>query len=211
MPDSTDGSLVVTDDELVAIAYLAGQPWTRPLATVDVADEDSLLMAVGRGLRSLSLRGIVDDEARLSTEADHVVATLGRAVRLAATSVTEEYHQRPDVERLELVEGEDGWYAVTAAPGGVWRFSPVELELAKEFFSQLAAAYVPADEVGLLLGQNADRSSRGCILVGDGGVMQFPIGANGEPDPSLSTPIDLSSIEWALLVDALIGATGGHE
>jgi hypothetical protein len=52
-------NLVLSDDETVALALLAGRPWPAPLPTVDADDPDQLLGAGRRGLRALAVRELI--------------------------------------------------------------------------------------------------------------------------------------------------------
>lgn len=59
--DRLDAPLLLTDDEVVALATSAGRPWPGGLPTVAI-DEGSLVAAGFRGNRSLFVRGLIDDE-----------------------------------------------------------------------------------------------------------------------------------------------------
>jgi hypothetical protein len=48
--------ILLTDDEIVAVAADAGTPWPSRLPTVDVSDDAALTAAAQRGWRSLSVR-----------------------------------------------------------------------------------------------------------------------------------------------------------
>ena len=53
---------MLTDDELVWLSVQASVPFPGVLPTVDDADESGLLRAAARGLRSLTVRGLVDPD-----------------------------------------------------------------------------------------------------------------------------------------------------
>src|SRR3954463_15314949 len=55
--------LLLTDDELVALAVEQSKAWPTGLPTVDVQTADGLYAAALRGRRSLAVRGFFDAEA----------------------------------------------------------------------------------------------------------------------------------------------------
>jgi hypothetical protein len=58
--------IVLTDDEVVAVAVQESQPWPVALPTVPNGDPDALAAASFRGHRSLSVRGLLNDEGGLT-------------------------------------------------------------------------------------------------------------------------------------------------
>lgn len=52
-------TIALSDDEVVATAAMVDGRWMRPLMTVDTTDTKELALAVARGFRSLTLRGLM--------------------------------------------------------------------------------------------------------------------------------------------------------
>jgi hypothetical protein len=69
-------SLVLTDDEVVALAVARSSPWPSDLPTVDVTDPGQLEAAAFRGNRSLLVRGLLDDDGAASGDAAEVAASV---------------------------------------------------------------------------------------------------------------------------------------
>src|SRR5262245_23982737 len=53
--------LLLTDDEVIALAAVAGRPWPTGLATVDSTPEAQRDAGI-RGIRSLAVRGLLTDD-----------------------------------------------------------------------------------------------------------------------------------------------------
>ena len=69
--------LLVTEDELVAMALLRGKPCPVPVRTVDLDDAADVRRSLGRGVRSMRLRGLLDEKA----ETDIALQPLEEAAR----------------------------------------------------------------------------------------------------------------------------------
>ena len=61
--------LLATEDEYVAIALLRGRSCAVPLRTVDLDDAADVRRSLGRGVRSMRLRGLIDGETSVTDEA----------------------------------------------------------------------------------------------------------------------------------------------
>jgi hypothetical protein len=55
-------SVLLSDDEVAAIAVSDGAAWFGPLPTIDVESANDLSTASTRGMRSLALRDLLDDD-----------------------------------------------------------------------------------------------------------------------------------------------------
>ena len=60
--------LLLTDDEVAAVAAMTGGVWPSPLPTVDVRDPEALLSATFRGMRSLEVRNLIGADGLASDE-----------------------------------------------------------------------------------------------------------------------------------------------
>jgi hypothetical protein len=76
--DNGEFRVVLTDDEVLALATRAGVGWPSASPTVDVADSGALSAAVQRGVRSLIVRELlgVGGEDHLADPVDRVVGPL---------------------------------------------------------------------------------------------------------------------------------------
>ena len=70
-------SVIVADDEVVALAIAAGGAWLGPLPTVDESSRDDLLSAAARGMRSLRVRALTEGGEAFRAVAERLV---GRGV-----------------------------------------------------------------------------------------------------------------------------------
>lgn len=205
MSDATN--IVMTDDEMLAISHLSGVSWTRPLATVDVTHPTQLHAAVGRGLRSLSLRGLVAATGELSPDVAPATVVCRGQVRLAATWVDSTFAQLVDDERFELAEGPEGdWCAVTVAPGGVHVIVPVTLGDALGFFAGLAATSSRSSGTPTfcVVGRGGPTFSAG-VTCTEGATRRLALDAAG--DVQESEPVDLDEAGWDAEIRRIMGLT----
>lgn len=175
----------LTDDEVVATTVLSGSAWLRPLMTVDTADATDLAKAVGRGLRSLALRGL-----RLTSKSDlpFTAAVVPQAAPdVMAYVVDADNRIVPLAQRVEYFARSEGRPAVLIAslPLGVVVIatnSDIDLESGVQRVveagaaAKLGVAIVTTDGTGLRTG----------YVVNDGAVR--PIGPGGESCRSATTP-----------------------
>lgn len=172
---------VLTDDELLALAFTESVPWTRPLATVDVHDERERTMSVGRGLRSLAIRGLLDDGGLPIEPLRAVGRASGAPVRAIAAWIDSDYRIRPNMERFEVIRGDDdSWLALTVAPGGTHRFVSAELTMIGAYLAALLDSWRESPAL-LLLGRQ-DRRIVAALRADAIGIARLPVGADGEPD-----------------------------
>lgn len=179
---------VLTDDELMALAFTESVPWTRPLATVAVHDERERTMAVGRGLRSLAIRGLLDEGGLPIEPLREVGRASGAPSRAVAAWIDSDYRVRQDMERFEVLRvDDDSWLALTVAPGGTHRFVSAELKTICAFFAALLDSWRESPAL-LVLGRKDHRVV--AALRADGvGIARLPLGFDGEPDVDALGPI----------------------
>lgn len=63
--EALNQTLLLSDDEIVAVAARLGGEWKTGLPTVDAADPKDLIRAAARGNRSLAIRGLLAAEGAL--------------------------------------------------------------------------------------------------------------------------------------------------
>lgn len=76
MPNTYE--IVLTDDEVVGLTTHGEGPWPSPTPTVTATDQELVLTAAMRGLRSLFVRGFIDDSNSLAAELDVARKLVGR-------------------------------------------------------------------------------------------------------------------------------------
>jgi hypothetical protein len=75
--------LTLTDDEAVAVAFLADGTWRPPLPTVDDTSDAELAAALLRGRRSLIVREFAEPDGTLTGAAAEVLKRFGAGPRAA--------------------------------------------------------------------------------------------------------------------------------
>lgn len=173
MTESDATSVLLTDDEVIGLAFLAGSSWTRPLPTVDTSSPRELERAVGRGVRSLAVRGLLVGELVDATVAEGAVRLMGRHPSLIASPVDVELNLVTGSDRGEyfFAADGDGFFVLTTAEG-VNVFSPMTPTEAHTIVAGMAAeaegsestnqlallARGPGGEIsGFLIGAKTDR------------------------------------------------------
>jgi hypothetical protein len=144
-------NLVLSDDETVALAMLAGRAWPAPLPTVDSDDPDDLIEAGRRGLRSLAVRELVDlpDTAPGTTEprvpvlrrdvADLCAEIFGTAVQAVGYAATDDLTWLPGglTAVLHGLGTGDTWTMQIVSHAGLSYFSRVPAVEARDMLSEL--------------------------------------------------------------------------
>ena len=188
--------LLLTDDEVVSLAAISGRPWPVGLITV-AATADAVRSAAARGLRSLTVRGIVttDGEAADSTHPGiaAVIECFVRAANRIGAYIAPA--GKPDVlagASITAVPVADVWWLDSANAQGVHGFRRVNQEQALDALMEFG------DRIGdgTLLTDVADPAGyTGAIRYGDG------------PDQVIAVPVG-SADRWdrATLMAACIGA-----
>lgn len=157
--------ILLTDDEIVALAALLGRPWPTGLPTV-AATADELARAGMRGVRSLVIRGILTADAESGYTAHPGVA-----------AVIETFVQAPRrigayIAPAAAVETMAG-ASITAVPvAGIWWIDSVTAQGVHGFRQAqaeevLAAITELADQTrdGTLLAGSGDPSAYACVIV----------------------------------------------
>lgn len=135
--------LLLTDDELVAVAVKLGSVWKASLPTVVIDDDSELIRAAARGHRSLFLRGLLGgaDNEEL---ADRVEEALGSAVGILPDVIgyaTNSEDRRSATGLRFAIFGVNAGekVLVVTLPNGINEISRVSSSEAQEFVSIFAA------------------------------------------------------------------------
>ena len=179
--------LVVTDDEYVCLAYISAAPTPRLVSTVDLADADQVSAAVGRGLRSLALRGWIDENGRPNSSAETFVAAVRGDVVITIGGVSEDYSLLGDSEIFELRQVADDRAAlVMIAPGGVRRLVMVDPTTGMKFVAGLLNARITITEGPSFFAvvHSAVGGPVGGVVSRSGEAWTFGPTASGDLEPS---------------------------
>lgn len=127
--------LVLTDDEVMALAAVSGQAWWSALRTVDVTDEHDMIRASGRGLRSLAVRGLVTDEGGPLAALSVATACLGAKPWATAAAVDDRDQIPVEAPIFCLFRAEGRLIACRSDVSGTHVLHEVDLEHAVELVS----------------------------------------------------------------------------
>lgn len=195
---------IVTDDELLAVAFLVGGEWKRPLETVQLGDVSQAAAAIQRGIRSLRLREILAaDGETLSQDVDPAVTAVTAPVRLVVASVDEHLNAAAGPERFEVSGAGEEWVVNAVEVGGVHRIVRVPRDEAQGFvIALLISRSQVQDELGLcLLVRNDDGRLAGGLHAHDGVVRLLTTQPDGSLEVGEPQMVDAVSISAA--VDAM--------
>lgn len=177
--DDIRADLMLTDDELAAIAIDRDTYWPADLPTVDTDDPADLLSAMIRGRRSLLVRGLIDDEGT----ADGSVEMLGDHLAGATHTITV-YLGGPDLLRVSPVLASvhypmaGYWVAETITPGGVHAFTnnPRDIHIAylQRIMQEAVSTGLPPE------GVTGDEPWFVCVAVSDGQQTTIHAARKGE-------------------------------
>jgi hypothetical protein len=164
--------VVVSDDELVALAQSKQGRWLRPLETVDVASPAALAAGIARGYRSLLLRGLLQGDNLEGRALLLPLSLVDRQPGIMGTSVTPEFTQLPGAERFELFVDEAGQFvAVTTRSGGLHTFTTIDGQVGLSFFAELAVVHQAAADPSLdpfaILVRGLDGQLAGGFVIGE--------------------------------------------
>ncbi|MBS9535728.1 hypothetical protein KIH27_19255 [Mycobacterium sp. M1] len=174
--------ILLTDDEIVALAALSGHPWPTGLATVPAAAGE-LSRAGQRGIRSLVIRGIVTADAEsgytVHPGVAAVIETFVRAPRRIGAYIA-------PVDAVEVMAGA----AIIAVPvAGIWWIDSATAQGVHGFRQAdtdevLAAIIDLADQTrnGTLLAEVDNPSAYACVIVYGDGPEQRTVVPAGSPD-----------------------------
>lgn len=157
--------ILLTDDEVVALAALLGRPWPTGLATV-APTADDLTQAGRRGVRSLIVRGIVTADAESGYTPHPGVAAVIETFLLAPRRIGAYIAPAAAVETMAGA-------AITAVPvAGIWWIDSTTAQGVHGFRQAqgdevLAAITELADQTGdgTLLAGTEDPSAYVCVIV----------------------------------------------
>lgn len=84
--------IILTDDEVVALAARVQKPWPSPVPSVDVADVSAVQIAAARGFRSLIARGLITDVAThaIDQSLDAMVRPVLQGTLMVATHLVDD-------------------------------------------------------------------------------------------------------------------------
>lgn len=143
-------SILLTDDEVVALCALVQTRRLPVLATVDTEDAAATRAAVGRGLRSLSVRELATDETGF-TALEEFAACLAGDARLTLVHLTNDDQADLARNRVSLVSAEGGsWFEHRITGTGVHGCTVVDLDDALRSFSEVVASQDKSTRLGLL-------------------------------------------------------------
>lgn len=134
-------TVLLTDDEVVAISVRNGVAWPSPLPTIELS-EDGLSRSERSGLRSLAVRGFLDvsqDSPTIDAEVAQTVLLASKAARWTAAyvaAIDAPTVLAGDSTYLYEAESESLLDAVSAA--GVHQFTSTSADDARALFVALA-------------------------------------------------------------------------
>lgn len=209
--------IVVTDDELIAVAVLERGALDAPTETVDLSSATARAEATGRGLRSLGLRGILTDQGGLTDEALPAVRGVTASATAVLAFVDEDHVAVPHEDSFWFRRHADGgWVAQTVAPGGVHRFALCSGEEAFGLIADLLSsrAAVTQDVSLCAVVRSESGGARGGLVARDGRVNVMVRSADGdltEGEGTSSDPVDLRrELERLVGRDVNAGAEGAQ-
>lgn len=171
--------ILLTDDEIVALAALLGRPWPTGLATV-AATADELTRAGMRGVRSLTIRGILTADAEFGYSAHPGVSAVIETFLCAPRRIGAYIAPASAVETMAgasitAVPVAGIWWIDSATAQGVHGFRQAEADEVIEAITDLA----DQTRDGTLLGGVDDPSAYACVIVyGDGPDQRTVVAAN---------------------------------
>ena len=203
------GALVLTDDELAAIAFNADLAWSRPLLTIDTASESAVADAIVRGFRTLALRGFIEEDRPTGLLLQSVATLADRQPLVVIATVDETLHLSGEVERIELFAVGNEGVTCVSAPSGVHVFSTSDLTDAMAAIGEAFVETSPESSgttgggrIALLL-RNTNGQRADSYLFDDGGISLMEATESGwsEPKPLKGSP-DWPAISASLLQPA---------
>lgn len=190
--------LLLTDDELVAVAVEQSKAWPTGLPTVDVESEQALFTAALRGRRSLAVRGLVGSEPADNELLDAVRRDAVGADGFVCLYIADQQGTRAaDAVNLNAYRSGTGWLVETVSDVGVHQFASLTAEALGTLYRGLAQA---AHDRGLA-GGSADSlwivavtsDRRESISVRKGSVHRHNIGGDGTLDESRPATSDIGA------------------
>lgn len=135
--------LLLSDDELVAVAMRSGRAWKASLPTVAIDDNAELIRAAARGHRSLLLRGLLGGGSE-EEQSNRVEEVLGSAVGMLPevigyTAESSDLRAATGVRFAIFGDDADAKVLVVTLPNGINEISRLDRSHAQEFVSAFAA------------------------------------------------------------------------
>lgn len=131
--------LLLTDDEVVALAVEATGSWPTSLPTVDVESEQALLAAAMRGRRSMALRGLVGSEAPDSELLDAVRRDAVDAGLVLSLYIADAAGSRLSRGvNLNAYRGPDAWLVENVSDVGIHQFELLDDQALGALYGGLA-------------------------------------------------------------------------
>jgi hypothetical protein len=175
-------SLLLTDDEVIALAAVVGRPWPIGLATV-ASTAEALREAGVRGVRSLAVRGLL--AANPTSEPTHVIHPELEALVvgfLAAPSHVGAYLAPADEpDRLAgasitAARSDSDWLMVSTTAQGVHGIRPASQTEVLDAVAELAEK----THDGTLLSGSTDAAAYSCVIRwGDGEDQRLVVAGRG--------------------------------
>ncbi len=138
-------TVLLTDDELVAVALDRESFWPGPLPTVDIEDVAALTAAALRGQRSLFVRGLLAADRGLDPDLDREIAPLAGQQDCRTVYLADAGFQRASWAYASTHHpAGTRWIVEEVTAAGVHRFVPVSSAENREYFRILLATAVEA-------------------------------------------------------------------
>ena len=181
--------LMLTDDELMALAAVSGRAWWTGLRSVDVASEEDMIRASGRGLRSLAVRALISEDGTPAESLSLAVTCLGTRPWATVVAVDDRDHVVPDAPMLVVFRGDSSPVACRSDVSGTHLLHELTpdhaVELLTEQLSGLDGAAVAAAFWAPDLAPRGGLRRRGseCRRVSPDGEDLGPVGTTDDPEP----------------------------
>lgn len=193
----------LTDDEVVVIATMAEGFWPSPLPTVDITDEQSLLLAALRGRRSLYVRsGGAEGGAHPGAEQIALAEELVGSERFVTVSILDADLTISSTAYVSVhYPGGDSWIVESISPAGVHELDRSSMEDQIAYLAEILEAVIDSadeDDVVALVGFGGDVSA---LAVKAGGVdsVQLAGGFQAEEGTRRATPYGVEDVLQRIL------------
>jgi hypothetical protein len=134
-------TVLLTDDEVVAISLEGRLTWPTPLPSVEL-DESGIARSQQLGLRSLVVRGLLDSAARppgVAPEISDIVRTVAEAPSWVAAYVASTGSPTKLAgDSTYVYRAEPSWLLDAVSPGGIHQIGATTNENAEELIVALA-------------------------------------------------------------------------
>lgn len=146
MEPTNDEQLLLTDDEVIAIAARRESFWPTVFPSVDVEDRDALVNATFRGLRSLVARELADDAAVPVASVAKLADTACGRTDVISVYVGDDGFQRASLAMASAhYRSGNEWLLETISPAGLHGFSWCSQENTVRYLQMLLDAALLAE------------------------------------------------------------------